>query len=90
MTLHFTTASNSHYEIDGDRVRRVRRVPELRFSDENTLRGDNEWAELLAHLGLEVGRPAVMRIILPGRENPTLRTTSPIERIWHDDKENAA
>ncbi len=87
MTLHFTTASRSHYEIDGDRVRRV---PDLRFSDENTLRGDNEWAELLTHPGLEVGRPAVMQIILSGREHPTLRTTSPIECIWHDDKETAA
>jgi len=87
MSLHFTTESRSHYEIDGDRVRRV---PEARPTGENALRGDREWVKVLELFALELGQSAIMQLQLPAVYGPTLRTTSPVERIWYDDKETAA
>lgn len=92
MRTFFSTESGSIYEINGNRVRRT---PEPRFTFEheasNALRGDGEWSELLqpCDTTLEEGHPAVMHILIPGYDNPVVRTTTPIVKIWHDDKENA-
>lgn len=90
MTTHFFTESGTQYEIAAtpdDYI--VRRSPEYRYADLNHLRGDGEWVSLLAMPSLKVGQPVVMQLQLPGVTSTTTRTTTPITRIWHDDKEAA-
>ncbi len=70
------TTEHSAYEITDNRIRRVPSE-----SDAATLRHDLEDVDLLDIIMLEVDKPAVFLIQLPGVEGPTLRRTTLVKTI---------
>lgn len=78
--MKFTTESGSTYLFDSRSLTRIRDV-----EDTNLLRRDGDPVDVLSVIELVVGKSA--QFILDIRKDgvPTLRTTSPITSIEHND-----
>ena len=76
--MRFRTESNTVYEIDGLRVRRVA------GTGSEGMRRDGDWLDLEDAPVVVLGRPVTLILEPLGEGDVTIRTTTPVVSIHHD------